>query len=96
METSTKNVTIKILHNAYKHYKENHRVPMANSWINYFRNESRQSSRYNLSLSKNENMFKKQQQQSKTKKTTTKKSFPLRTPDYSRAWSTRYLLRHAK
>ena len=59
METSTKNVTIKILHNAYKHYKENHRVPMANSWINYFRNESRQSSRYNLSLSKNENMFKK-------------------------------------
>ena len=88
METSTKNVTIKILHNAYKHYKENHRVPMANSWINYFRNESRQSSRYNLSLSKNENMFKKT--------TTTKKSFPLRTPDYSCALSTRYLLRHAK
>ena len=33
---------------------------MANSWINYFRNESRQLVyRYNLSLSKNENMFKK-------------------------------------
>ena len=59
METSTKNVTIKSLHNAYKHYKENQRVPKANSWINYFRNESRQSSRYNLSLSKKENMFKK-------------------------------------
>ena len=31
--------------------------------------------------------LKQHQQQSKTKKTTTKKSFPLRTPDYSRALS---------